>query len=123
MRPMPIPTARMKTLLGGQLDFHASQRWPELEEVTVRWRGGYGYLTGHLPGDEELPLCRLRYLGSQTDWGFALYQASTETYQDTLLPDGSTTGTPNKPSTAPSASTSPTPQPGSTPRRTNASLH
>jgi hypothetical protein len=46
----------------------------------VSWRGGYGYVTGHLPGDEQLPLCRLRYLGFDTDWGFALYQANSETY-------------------------------------------
>ena len=26
-------------------------------------------MTAHLPDDEELPLCRLRYLGSDTDWG------------------------------------------------------
>jgi hypothetical protein len=93
---MPIPPARLKTLLGGQLDFHASQRWPQLEEVTIRWHGGYGYVTGHLPGDDELPLCRLRYLDSPTDWGFALYQASTETYQNTLLPSGRPTGTPEE---------------------------
>ncbi|MGH8572398.1 MAG: hypothetical protein ACREX8_07475, partial [Gammaproteobacteria bacterium] len=51
---------RLKTYLAGHLDFHASQRWPQLEEVTITWRGGYGYVTGHLPGDEQLPLCRLR---------------------------------------------------------------
>lgn len=93
---MPVPAARLKTVLSGQLDFYASQRWPQLEEVTIAWRGGYGYVTGYLPDDEELPLCRLRYLGSDTDWGFALYRASTETYVDTLLPDGSPTGTPEQ---------------------------
>ncbi|MGH3903952.1 MAG: hypothetical protein ACRDTE_07175, partial [Pseudonocardiaceae bacterium] len=93
---MPVPSARLKTHLAGHLDFHASQRWPQLEEVTITWRGGYGYVTGHPPGDEQLPLCRLRYLGSDTDWGFALYQASSESYDDTLLPDGSPSGTPEQ---------------------------
>ena len=115
MASMPVPSARHKTLLVGQLDLYASKRWPQLEEVTIRWHGGYGYVTGYLPGDEQLPLCRLHYLGSDTDWDFALYQASTETYEDALLPNGSPTGTPKKPSTAPSASTSPTRPPGSTP--------
>lgn len=93
---MPVPSARLKTYLVGHLDFHASQRWPQVEEVTIRWRGSYGYLTAHLPGDDELALGRLRYLGSDNEWEFALYQASTETYQDTLLPDGSPTGTPEQ---------------------------
>jgi len=39
-------------------DFHASKRRPKLEEITIAWRGGYGYVTGHLPGEEQLPLCR-----------------------------------------------------------------
>lgn len=91
---MPVPTARLKNLLGGRLDFYASKRWPQLEEVTIRWHGGYGYVTGFLPDDEELPLCRLYYHGSDTEWGFALYQASTETYKEALLPNGQSTGTP-----------------------------
>jgi hypothetical protein len=120
---MPVPTARLKNLLGGRLDFYASKRWPQLEEVTIRWHGGYGYVTGFLPDDEELPHCRLRYHGSDTDWGFALYQASTETYKEALLPNGQSTGTPRMLSTAPLASTSPTQAPGSNPRRINAALH
>jgi hypothetical protein len=93
---MPIPSARLKTYLAGHLDFHASQRWPQLEEITITWRGSYGYVTAHLPDQEQLPLCRLRYLGSDTDWGFAIYQASSEDYDDTLLPNGNPSGTPEQ---------------------------
>jgi hypothetical protein len=93
---MPVPSARLKTLLAGQLDFYASKRWPQLEEVTIHWHGGYGYVTAFLPGDEKLPLCRLHYHGSDTDWGFALYQASSETYGEALLPNGRPTGTPDE---------------------------
>jgi hypothetical protein len=93
---MPVPPGRLKTYIAGHLDFYASQRWPQVEEVTIRWRGGHGYVTGHLPGDDDIPLCRLRYLGSETDWGFALYRASSETYDETLLPNGSSTGTPEQ---------------------------
>ena len=70
MEGMAVPTARLKTYIEGHLDFHASHRWPQV--------------------------CRLRYLGSDTDWGFALYQASSERYDDTLLPDGSPSGTPEQ---------------------------
>ena len=93
---MPVPSARLKTLTAEQLDFYASKQWPQLEEVTIRWHGGYGYVTGYLPGDEELPLCRLHYLGSDTDWDFALYQASSQTYEEALLPNGHPTGTPQE---------------------------
>jgi hypothetical protein len=96
MKGMPVPTARLKAYVEGHLDFHASQRWPQLEEVTISWRGGYGYVSAYLSDNEQLPLCRLRYLGSDTDWGFALYQASSERYDDTLLPNGSPSGTPEQ---------------------------
>jgi hypothetical protein len=71
--------------------------------------GGYGYVTGHLShnqdddnhGDDEdededgedLPLCRIGYLGSEDTWQFAIYDPSTDTYQDALLPNGQPAGT------------------------------
>jgi hypothetical protein len=94
MESMPVPSARLKILTEGRLDFHASQRWPQLEEVTISWRGGYGYVSAYLTDDEAIPVCRLHYLGSDTEWGFAIYRASSEDYDDTLLPDGSPSGTP-----------------------------
>ena len=93
---MPVPTARLKELLVGRLDHYASQRWPQLEEVTIRWHGGYGYVSAYLTVDDKIPLYRLQYLGSDTDWGFAIYQASSETYADALLPNGDPTGTPEE---------------------------
>jgi hypothetical protein len=51
-------------------------------------------VTGHLPDEQQPPLYRLRYLGSDTDWSFALYRGSSETYDDTLLPDDNPSGTP-----------------------------
>jgi hypothetical protein len=88
-----VPPTSVKTSTADDLDFYASQRWPQLEEVTVTWRGSFGYVTGHLPGGEEFPLCRLRYLGLSEQWGFGLYQASTDGYEDSILPTGSFTGT------------------------------
>ena len=83
-----------KRLPQSRLTDRARERWPALAHVTVRFRGGFAYVTGHLPGDEELPLCRLRYGGSASMWGFAIYRASHQGYEDSYLPDGSTAGTP-----------------------------
>ncbi len=41
-------------------------------------------------------LCRLRYLGTPDEWGFAAYLASRDSYEDSLLPTGSFTGTPEE---------------------------
>jgi hypothetical protein len=38
---------------------------PQREETIITWRGSHGRLTDQ----EHLPLCRLRYLGSDTDGG------------------------------------------------------
>ena len=96
MTGMPVPDRRTKDQIEGELDFYASQRWPQLEEVTIRWHGGYGYVTGYLTATEGIPLCRLRYLGLPDEWGFGLYLASTEDYQDSILPTGRFTGTPQQ---------------------------
>jgi hypothetical protein len=62
--------------------------------VTVRYRAGFAYIDGHLPGGEVIPLCRLRYGGSARTWGFALYLASSDRYEDQILPTGFFAGTP-----------------------------
>jgi hypothetical protein len=95
MRGMPIPSRALKDQVEGSLDHYASQAWPQLEEVTIGWRGSYGYLVGHSP-DDDLPLARIEYLGDPQHWAFALYQASTENYQETVLPSGQWTGTPKE---------------------------
>jgi hypothetical protein len=91
---MPTPPASTKTSLGQRLTAHARERWPTLDRVEVRFRGQFAYLTGHLPDGEALPLCRLRYGGSASRWGFAIYRASHDDYQDSILPNGYTTGSP-----------------------------
>jgi hypothetical protein len=91
---MPVPPRKLKDEVEDELDHYASQRWPQLEEVTIRWHGSHGYVAGYITEDDAIPLCRITYLGSPGDWGFAIYQASTETYQESVLPGGSTAGTP-----------------------------
>ena len=85
----------------------------------MRNRGKFAYVTGHLPGGQDLPLCRLRYAGHASIWGFAIYRASHDDYQDSYLPSGQPSGTPKKPSTAPAAPTSPTQPPGCCPAPTH----
>ena len=68
--------------------------WPELDHVEVRCRGRFAYVTGHRPDGEEVALCRLRYGGSESLWAFGIYRASHDDYEDSSLPDCTTTGTP-----------------------------
>jgi hypothetical protein len=81
-----------KTSLHQRLSARARDRWSELAHISVRHRAGFAYLTGHLSDGEDLPLCRLRYTGSAHVWGFAIYRASHEDYQDSVLPDGAFSG-------------------------------
>jgi hypothetical protein len=95
--PMPVPSRRLKDLIEGTVDHYASQRWPAMEEVTISWRGSYGYLTGYISEDDDdtIKLCRIGYLGDDDEWAFAIWQASTDSYTDAVLLDGSFTGHPN----------------------------
>ena len=96
---MPVPPKRLKDLIEGTVDHHASQTWPDLQEVTTRRRGSFGYLIAWAgegdDDDEQIPLCRIEYLGGDEDWGFALYDPATETYTPTLLRTGQLTRHPN----------------------------
>lgn len=91
---MPSPPASTKTSLGQRLSDRARQRWPALDRVNVRFRGAFAYIDAHLPDGEIMPLCRLRYGGSASIWGFAIYRASHDDYQDSFLPTGATAGSP-----------------------------
>ena len=54
--------------------------------------------TGYLSDDDDdqIKLCRIQYLGDDNDWAFAIWQASTDTYTDAVLLDGSFTGHPSQ---------------------------
>ena len=93
---MPTPPASTKTSLGQRLNAHARDRWPALDRVQVHFRGQFAYVSGRLPDGEELPLCRLRYGGSAGRWGFAIYRASHDGYDKSVLPSGYPAGTPQE---------------------------
>ncbi|MGW9133521.1 hypothetical protein [Streptomyces sp. NPDC055681] len=75
---------------------HARERWPHMNAITVRSRSGFAYVAAELPGEEPLPLCRLRFTGVLHTWGFALYLASSDSYRDNILPSGLPAGSPEE---------------------------
>jgi hypothetical protein len=93
MDPMATPPESTKTSLGQRLRAHARERWPALVRVNVRHRGAFAYIDGQLADETTLPLCRLRYGGYANQWGFAIYLASKDGYQVSILPSGQPVGT------------------------------
>jgi hypothetical protein len=88
------PPESTKTSLHQRLTRRARDRWPALTHVEVRFRGQFAYIDGRLADGEVLPLCRLRYGGSANTWGFAIYLASKDGYEDSYLPTGQRAGSP-----------------------------
>ena len=85
-------------MLNGDLagDFHRghpgfTHTSPEPEELAPAAQPSHGFPLS------QLPLCRLRYGGYASTWGFAIYRASHDDYQDGFLPSGQPAGTPKKP--------------------------
>ncbi len=93
---MAKPPESTKTSLRQRLTARARDRWPQLTDVTVRHRGAFAYIDGQLPDGTTLPLCRLRYGGSAHTWGFAIYRASHDDYEPSILPTGYPAGTPQE---------------------------
>jgi hypothetical protein len=93
---MASPPESTKTSLRQRLLARAQQRWPQLATVQIRHHGAFAYITGELPDGTTLPLFRLRYNGSASNWGFAIYRASHEDYENSILPSGYPFGTPQE---------------------------
>jgi hypothetical protein len=93
---MAAPPSSTKTSLNQRLTAHARAHWPQLSGVAVRFRGNFAYIDGHFDDGETMPLCRLRYGGSASRWGFAIYRASHNDYEDNFLPSGQMAGSPEE---------------------------
>jgi hypothetical protein len=93
---MAKPPESTKTSLRQRLTARAAERWPQLAGVAVRYHGEFAYVAGLLPGGTALPLMRLHYAGSATTWGFAIYRASHDDYEKSVLPSGWPAGTPQE---------------------------
>jgi hypothetical protein len=91
---MATPPQSTKTSLQQRLSQRARQRWPQLTGVEVRFRGQFAYVSAVRADEAPLPLMRLRYGGSASRWGFAIYLASKDGYEDSLLPSGYSAGAP-----------------------------
>lgn len=91
---MTAPPASTKTSLQQRLSARARDRWPQLAGVEVRFRGAFAYVTAEMPDGDTMPLMRLRYGGSAARWGFAIYLASKDGYEDSVLPTGDLAGAP-----------------------------
>ena len=93
---MASPPASTKTSLGQKLRARARDRWPQLTGVTVRFRGKFAYVTGQLPGGQDLPLCRLRYTRGTPASGVAIYRASHDCYKTASCPAASSPDPPRR---------------------------
>ena len=96
MGRMPaIPQSTRSSILPRLLD-HTDKNWPQLKKVQARYHGPFAYITGVLPGGEQIPLFRLRYGGSAHSFGFAIYSAARDRYEDAVLRTGLPIGTPQE---------------------------
>lgn len=96
MRHMPAIPPSTRDSITWRLILHAEKHWPQLTKVEVACRGSFAYVAGVLPDGEQLPLCRLRYGGSAHSFGFAIYSAARERYEDAVLLTGIPAGTPQE---------------------------
>ena len=85
-----------KIYVGQRLRAHAQQHWPQAGELEFRCRGAFVYVEAHLPDGTVQPLIRLRYGGSARHWGFGLYLASSDRYENQILPSGFPSGSPEE---------------------------
>ena len=96
MRHMPaIPDSTRSSIVLRLLD-HAEKNWPQLKKVQARYHSSFAYITGVLPDGAQIPLFRLRYGGSAHSFGFAIYSAARDRYEDTALLTGLPVGTPQE---------------------------
>jgi hypothetical protein len=51
---------------------------------------------GEIADGPTMRLCRLRYVGLASEWGFAIYRASHDDYEESFLPTGYMGGSPEE---------------------------
>ena len=96
MEHMPAIPESTRDSITWRLILHAQENWPQLGKVQVTCRGAFAYAAGVLPAGETMPLLRLRYGGSAHSFGFAIYSAARDRYEDALLLTGLPAGTPQE---------------------------
>ena len=82
-----------KASLEQRLRARARERWPQIASLQIRHPGGFSYVDATLTDATTLKLCRLRYVGSASQWQFAIYRASHDDYDESVFPTGLPVGT------------------------------
>jgi hypothetical protein len=93
---MKAPPESTKASLNARLNSHVRAHWPTLAGAQIRYRTNFAYIDGRRHDGTTLKLCRLRYGGSAHLWGFAIYRASHDDYEDSYLPTGTLVGSPEE---------------------------
>ena len=90
---MAIPE-RARLELERRLEAHRKERWSMLQEARVRFHAPYAYIEATMPEGYDQPLFRLRWTGHpHQKWAFAIYLASRDGYENSVLPSGALVGT------------------------------
>jgi hypothetical protein len=76
-----------------RLRARARERWPQIASLQFRHRGTFSYVDATLTDATILKLCRLRYVGSASQWQFAIYRASHDDYDESVFFTGLPVGT------------------------------
>jgi hypothetical protein len=90
-----IPESTRRSL-DFRLSRHAREHWPDLAGVGLRFRSNFAYVDGEIADGPRVRLCRLRYVGLASEWGFAIYRASHDDYEESFLPSGIMGGSPEE---------------------------
>jgi hypothetical protein len=96
MTVMAAPPESTKNSLLYRLNAHARAHWPQITDLDIRYRGQFVYVQAELADGTTQPLIRLRYGGSARHWGFGLYLASSDKYENQILPSGLPIGSPEE---------------------------
>jgi hypothetical protein len=93
---MPIIPESTRSSLTWKLSTRARERWPQIQQVEVRFHNPFAYVDAVLADGDTAKLCRLRYSGYASVWGFAIWRASHDDYQDSWLATGHPAGPPEE---------------------------
>ncbi|WP_330455567.1 hypothetical protein OIB37_00960 [Streptomyces sp. NBC_00820] len=91
MAAIPTPSEHTRLSLQAPLSERACAAWPQIDRLHVHHRRAFAHVEAELTHGERVKLMRLRYPGTTTRWGFALYLASSDSYEDSRLPTGPVT--------------------------------
>jgi hypothetical protein len=74
---MATPPESTKTSLTQRLRAYAADIWPD-HQIKTRFRGQFAYIDAVDPDGDTIALCRLRYAGSASMWGFGPSSGQTK---------------------------------------------